>query len=74
MHAFVVQCKDSLYNACVTDISGADLGSLVPRPMFSERSGDVIHPQLWESGSGYETRIWGGGGGGGGGGGLPFPI
>ena len=20
------------------------------------RSGDVIHPQLWESGSGYETR------------------
>ena len=24
------------------------------------RSGDVIHPQLWESGSGYETR--GGGG------------
>ena len=26
------------------------------------RSGDVIHPQLWESGSGYETR-WGGGGG-----------
>ena len=23
------------------------------------RSGDVIHPQLWESGSGYETRGWG---------------
>ena len=21
------------------------------------RSGDVIHPQLWESGSGYETRV-----------------
>ena len=45
--------------------------SLVPRPMFSQqqmyyitaalrdkfsRSGDVIHPQLWESGSGYETN------------------
>ena len=25
------------------------------------RSGDVIHPQLWESGSGYETRGEGGG-------------
>ena len=21
------------------------------------RSGDVIHPQLWESGSGYETNL-----------------
>ena len=39
--------------------------SLVPRPRFSQqrmdyitaisRSGDVIHPLLWESGSGYET-------------------
>ena len=28
------------------------------------RSGDVIHPQLRESGSGYETRGGGGGGGG----------
>ena len=23
---------------------------------FTRRSGDVIHPQLWKSGSGYETR------------------
>ena len=30
-------------------------------PLFP-RSGDVIHPQLWESGSGYETRGGGGGG------------
>ena len=34
------------------------------------RSGDVIHPQLRESGSGYETR----GGGGGGGGGVALTI
>ena len=50
------------------------------------RSGDVIHPQLWESGSGYETRGgggWGrfrsdirkvGGGGGGGGHSASGPI
>ena len=25
------------------------------------RGGDVIHPQLWESGSGYETRLDDGG-------------
>ena len=31
---------------------------------ITSRSGDVIHPQLWESGSGYETRGGGGGGGG----------
>ena len=35
--------------------------SLVPRPRFPQLrmdyiSGDVIHPQLWESGSGYETK------------------
>ena len=32
-----------------------------PDPCFhssgKSRSDDVIHPQLWESGSGYETRV-----------------
>ena len=32
-----------------TELSTAVLQTLFPR------SGDVIHPQLWESGSGYET-------------------
>ena len=44
---------------------GQPIRSLVPRPMFSLQrmyyiSGDVIHPQLWESGSGYETSLSGG--------------
>ena len=44
---------------------GQPIRSLVPRPMFSQQrmyyiSGDVIHPQLWESGSGYETSLSGG--------------
>ena len=33
-----------------TELSTAVLQTLFPR------SGDVIHPQLWESGSGYETK------------------
>ena len=42
-------------------VNGADLVVSYPDPdshscgWITSRSGDVIHPQLWESGSGYET-------------------
>ena len=41
---------------------GTKLSTAVHQTLFP-RSGDVIHPQLWESGSGHETRGGGGGGG-----------
>ena len=35
---------------------GTKLSAAVHQTLFP-RSGDVIHPQLWESGSGYETSL-----------------
>ena len=34
-------------------VSLRNTNTCIPKANFS---GDVIHPQLWESGSGYETR------------------